>query len=141
MLAEWGIMYGTATLVVEKNAHGITVLRRLRDKLAYPRNSLYHRTPLAQNRDEKTDYIGWVTTGESQPLMLDYGREILRSADEGLITVPSKDCLIDFASTPSTGPSSGRLTGRDILVAEILAWAGREYHVRQRITVMKPLHW
>lgn len=137
-LALWGIeKYGEALLVVEKNAHGITVLRRLRDYHKYPRRSLYYRTPLATSFDSRTDYIGWTTTSESLPLMLDYGRQILNAAAEGHIPVLSRSTLKDFLLVTN----EGRLNSRDVLVSEILAWLGRDYHVRRRVRVGKPLHW
>lgn len=137
LLWTWGLdKYGEALLVVEKNYHGITVLRGLRDRLKYPRRSLYHRTPLATISDEKTDYLGWTTTGESKPLMLDYGRQILAAAKDEMIAVPSRDTLIDYLAV-----TDGVLTGRDLLVSEILAWAGREYQVRRKVKVLKALHY
>lgn len=141
ILFLWGKFYQGALLVVEKNFHGITVLRRLRDDLKYPLGRIFHRTTFLQNADQVTDYIGWATSGESLPLMLDYGREILRASHEGTIHVPSRKSLIDFAAVPRTGPTSGRLTGKDGAVSEILAWAGREFLVRSNITVLPPLYW
>lgn len=137
MLNTWGIeQYGEAFLVIEKNYHGITVLRRLRDHHKYPRRALYHRTPLATNFDHKTDYIGWTTTQESKPLMLDFGRQIIRSASEGMIPCPSREFLIDAWAV-----TDGELTGRDILVGEILCWAGRESMARRKVQVLRPVHW
>lgn len=135
LLFEWGNEYGEALLVVEKNQHGITVLRKLRD-LKYPRRAMYHRTPLGKDRDDKTDYIGWATTGESKPLMLDVGRELLRAAGDGHVGIPSREALRDAWSV-----SDGELTGRDMLVSEILAWIGRDYLVRRRTKIQPPLYW
>lgn len=140
LLFGWGKGYATpaqdaALLIIEKNQHGITVLRKLRD-LRYPRKHIYHRTPLSKNRDEKTDYIGWATTGESKPLLLDAGRELLRAAHEGFVSNLSREALRDAWAV-----SDGELNGRDVLVSELLAWIAREYAVRRRIQVLAPLHW
>lgn len=135
LLFEWGMQYGEALLVVEKNQHGITVLRKLRD-LKYPRRSIYHRTPLNKTHDVKTDYIGWATTGESKPLLLDAGREILRAAGEGKIGIPSREALRDAWAV-----ADGDLTGRDVLASEMLCWVGREYLIRRRIKVLAPIYW
>ncbi len=124
-----------AFLIIEKNSHGITVLRKLRD-LSYPRRSIYHRTPLGKNFDEKTDYVGWATTGESKPLLLDAGRDLLNAADDGHVGVPGPEALRDAMAV-----ADGNLTGRDILVAEMLAWIGRGSVARRRVTIKKPLHW
>lgn len=137
LLYTWAMdKYGEALLVVEKNFHGITVLRALRDTLKYPKKSLYHRTPLSKVIDQYTDYLGWTTTAESKPLMLDYGSQILNAARDGYIEVPTRDTLIDALAV-----TEGVLTGRDLLVSEILSWIGREYRVRTRVQIAKPIHW
>lgn len=142
LLYEWGYnIYGRkgegqeALLVVEKNQHGITTLRKLRE-LKYPMKSIYHRTPLSKAHDTRTEYLGWVTTGESKPLMLDAGREILRAAAEDTIGVPSQEALRDAWAV-----SDGELNGRDVFVSEILGWIGREFLIRRRARIGKSLHW
>lgn len=135
MLYEWGMKYGEAMLVIEKNQHGITVLRKLRD-MKYPRRSIYHRTPLNKTHDTKTDYIGWATTGESKPLLLDAGRELLRAAGDEKIGVPSLEALRDAWAV-----ADGELNGRDVLASEMLCWVGREYLIRRRIKVLAPIYW
>lgn len=136
LLYYWGLKkFPEALLVVEKNMHGITVLRELRD-LHYPRRSIYHRTPLNKIRDDRTEYIGWTTTGESKPLMLDVGRELLRAAGEDRIDIPSREALRDAWAV-----ADAELGGRDVFVSEILCWIGREYLVRRRAKVLAPLHW
>lgn len=137
LLVGWGTQqYGEPFFIVEKNFHGISVLRRMRDKWKYPRRSIYHRTPLATNFDSRTDYIGWTTTGESLPLMLDSGTEIIKAALEGFIPSPCRSCLIDML-----GVVDGKLTGKDVLVAEILCWLGRVAHAKRKVSVLVPLHY
>jgi hypothetical protein len=75
--------------VIEKNAHGITVLRHLRDDHEYPVASIYHRATLDDDQNEKLGRIGWATTAESKPIMLDAGRELLNAARDKLAGVPS----------------------------------------------------
>jgi hypothetical protein len=86
LLDEWGRKLGgsagPAFLVIEKNGHGITVIRRARDVKKYPPAHIYHRAPLDTDKgqQEKKERIGWATTAESKPLMLDAGRELFKAA-------------------------------------------------------------
>lgn len=132
LLNTRGRALGGALLVVEKNMHGITTLRHLRDDYHYPPELLYHRASL----DEETaggeldaSRIGWHTSGESQPLMLDAGRELLQAAAKGFATVPSADALRDAFKVSRDKNGKIKLTGCDVWVAETLAWLGRSYPV------------
>lgn len=137
MLNTWGMeRYHGAFLVIEKNSHGITVLRKLRKHYKYPTRLIYHRTPLNKEVDVKTDYIGWATTSESRPLLLDAGRDILRAANEGWIDIPSREALRDAWAV-----TDGTLTGRDVLVSEMLCWIGREHRARRGVKPLAPLHY
>jgi hypothetical protein len=128
LLSTWGTKFShngmPAFLVIEKNAHGITVLRKLLT-LDYPARSIYHRTPLDRERDEKTERIGWATTAESKPLMLGAGRELLAAAAEGFTGTPSAAALRDAFRVRKDEHGRVDLNGRDVLVAEMLAWIGR----------------
>jgi hypothetical protein len=127
LLAKVGKGYGYALLVVEKNMHGITVLRELRDDLEYPIGSIYHRRAhdRAQKQDEQQEKIGWVTTGESQPLLLDAGRELFGAIRDGYASVPSASAITDAFGVRRDDNGKVSLNGKDVLVAEMLAWVGR----------------
>lgn len=112
--------------VIEKNMHGITVLRTLRDTLEYPTWSLYHRAPLDESAERYHDRIGWVTTAESKPLMLDAGRELLKAAAAHHVDVPSAAAIRDAARVLRGVVGTAQLKGKDALVAEMLAWLGRD---------------
>lgn len=118
-----------ALLVIEKNLHGITVLRHLRDDHGYPVPALYHRqTHDAEHaRDGVTGRLGWATTAESKPLLLDAGRELLRAARDGHADVPSVDAIRDAFGVRRQDGGGADLNGRDVLVSEMLAWVGRTY--------------
>lgn len=132
ILNTWGRRYRTALLVVEKNAHGITVLRALRDDHHYPTGSIYHRQTLDQDNafDAELGKIGWLTTAESKPLMLDAGRELLNAAKDGHAEVPSLDALRDAFGVHRGTDGKVDLNGKDVLVSEMLAWIGRAMPVR-----------
>lgn len=125
ILNTWGRKLDTAFLVVEKNAHGITVLRHLRDDLQYPIDRIYHRSTLDKSQNVMAARIGWATTGESKPLLLDAGRELLGAAKAGFASVPSRAALRDAFSVRRGDDGKYDLNGRDMLVSEMLAWIGR----------------
>lgn len=112
--------------VIEKNGHGITLLRTLRDSLGYPEELLYHRAPLDESAGQYHDRIGWATTAQSKPLMLDAGRELLKAAHAHTVDVPSAPALRDAAGVLRAIVGTAQLRGKDALVAEMLAWLGRE---------------
>lgn len=120
-----GRRYGTALLVIEKNMHGITVLRHLRDDHHYPIGSIYHRIALDTTENEPAEKIGWATTAESKPLMLDAGRELLNAARDGHAMKPSAATIRDAYSVRRGKDGKYDLGGRDMLVAEMLCWIGR----------------
>jgi hypothetical protein len=133
ILNTYGRLYNGALLVVEKNAHGITVLRTLRDDLKYPQANVYHRQTLDTDNAHEAQLpkMGWLTTGESKPLMLDAGRELLNAAKDGLAEVPSLDALRDAFGVHRGKDGKTDLNGRDVLVSEMLAWIGRSVPVRK----------
>lgn len=135
ILNTWGRRYKTALLVVEKNAHGITVLRHLRDDHKYPTRAIYHRQTLdtEQAIDGELGRIGWVTSAESKPLMLDAGRELLNAARDGHADVPSLDALRDAFGVHRGKDGKIDLNGKDVLVSEMLAWLGRSVPVRRLV--------
>lgn len=125
LLNTWGRAYGMALLVVEKNAHGITVLRHLRDDHGYPLDRIYHRRPLDQQQEHESERIGWATTKESKPLLLDAGRELLHAARDGHAGAPVAGVLRDAWAVRRDEKGEVSLNGRDLLVADMLAWIGR----------------
>lgn len=137
VLNDLGRKLGNALLVVEKNMHGITVLRHLRDDHNYPVDRIYHRAPLDRPDAQPTERIGWATTAESYPLMLDAGREILNAAKDGLAEPPTASAIRDYFSVRRDKTGRIKLNGKDVLVSEMLAWIGRSYNVaRPRVTVV-----
>jgi hypothetical protein len=125
ILNTWGRRFDCALLVVEKNAYGITVLRHLRDDHQYPIDRIYHRSTLDQHQTQMMARIGWATTGESKPLLLDAGRELLAAASQGFADVPSQHALRDAFGVRRGTDGKIDLNGKDMLVSEMLAWIGR----------------
>ncbi len=140
VLAEWGRRWGTAYLIVEKNSHGITVLRDLRYRHKYPIRGIYHRTRPDDPYDDPVDRMGWLTSSESIPLMLDAGRELFHAAKAGHAGVPSIECLRDAFAVQRDNFGRVRLSGRDVLVSEQLAWLARPMMARRQMDSLRPLH-
>jgi hypothetical protein len=134
MLNTWGRRYASqgrpAQLVPEKNAHGITVIRHLRDDYQYPRSSMYQRATqdTATKEINASEKLGWYTSAESKPLLLDLGRVILNAARDGQAGIPSASAIRD-AFGVRRDPKTGKvdLNGRDVWVAECLCEAGHQH--------------
>lgn len=144
MLNTWGRRYAAgeqpAYLVVEKNLHGITVLRKLRDHYKYPPARLYHRQTQDEAQKASSDKIGWHTGSETKGLLVDAGRDILNAARDGMAGIPSKAALRD-AFAVRRDPKTGKvdLNGRDVMVAEMLAEKGHESYPAPRTWWLGPL--
>lgn len=134
-VAKVGRGYGTALLVIEKNMHGITTLREIRDNSEYPVAAIYHRRVAldkSQKNAEQSEKIGWATTGESQPLMLDAARELLTAVKESRAGCPSGAILSDMIAVTRDDKGKISLTGKDLLVADMLCWLARDSEVQMR---------
>ena len=125
MLNVWGRTYRTYW-VVEKNAHGITTLRTMRDDHKYPVQFIYHRRqPDAENTKEAaSDLIGWHTNEGTKGLLLDYGRTLMNAARDGLATVPTLAALRDAFAVRRDDKGKISLNGKDVLLSEMLAEVG-----------------
>lgn len=81
-LAHWaaklGKKYGWATIAVERNNHGGTVLRSLAVEAFDESRALYPAAKVMRDRDKKP---GWNTTPASRPVMLDAFEKATRKGD------------------------------------------------------------
>ena len=126
-LNDVGRQFGNAFLVIEKNAHGITVLRHLRDVLGYPSERIYHRRSTDTVTTEIKDRIGWHTSAETKPLLVDAFREVMTAVltGTGAVTPCAMEVVHDALGTRRADNGTVALTGHDYLGAECLAWIGR----------------
>jgi hypothetical protein len=113
-------------IVIEKNQHGITVIRRLKDVHRYPIERLYHRLSYSQAMMRPTRELGWYTSSESKPLMIDAMRMRFNAAMAGGIPL-SKRAVRDAFRVRYDDHGTLVLTGRDNFVAASLASLGRAY--------------
>jgi hypothetical protein len=131
LLNQRGRHYGRAFLVVEKQAHGITVLRELRDTHKYPLSRIYHRQVTDQATKKPTLKMGWSTVSglysDTKRIMLDAARDIFWSALDGTYGVPCREAITDAFAVTRDDKGDVSLNGKDLLVAEMLAWIGRSH--------------
>jgi hypothetical protein len=126
-LNTWGRKYNGVFWVVEKNAHGITTLRHLRDDFRYSTAKIYHRTPQdAAQHEPSESLIGWHTSEQTKALLLDYGRILLHAARDGQADVPSAAALRDAFAVRRDDKGKISLNGRDVLVSELLCEVGHQ---------------
>jgi hypothetical protein len=123
---------GGALLVIEKNGHGITVLRRILDHHGYDPALVYHRVSAESVRGPESrppDRVGWATTEASKPRLLDAGRHLLQMAAARECDPPSIAACRNAYSIARDREGRIDLNGRDDWVAETLAFIGRGYPV------------
>jgi hypothetical protein len=113
--------------VVEKNAHGITTLRHLRHDYKYPASQIYHR-PVQDASQKETDSerIGWHTSEETKPLLLDYGRTLLNAARDGIADPPSQSRMRDAFAVWRDDKGRVNLNGRGVWMSELLCEVGHQ---------------
>ena len=133
LLNEWGRLYGGVFWVIEKNAHGITTLRNLRDTHKYPLSGIYHRRQQdAAEKEPAANLIGWHTNESTKALLLDYGRDLLNAARDGYADVPSLAAIRDAFAVRRDDKGKVSLNGRDVLVSEMLGEVGHKNMPSQR---------
>ena len=92
-LAELGKRYNNALLAVEKANHGHWVLKILLDK-DYP--NLYYHTDYDEDTPHlDTNYVGWITTSKTKPMMVSGLIAAMRSGD----LISYSDNLVDEISS------------------------------------------
>jgi hypothetical protein len=124
-LNTWGRKYGGVYWVIEKNAHGITTLRTLRDKHKY--QAIYHRKQLdANSKEPSSELIGWHTNEQTKAHLLDIGRTLLTAARDGMADVPSLSALRDAFAVRRDEKGKIALNGRDVLLSEMLCEVGHQ---------------
>ena len=126
-LNKYARQFNFPVLCIEKNMHGVTVLRRLRDVHKYPLERLYHRMSYEQNTAAPTRVLGWYTGPESKAQMLDQGRQVFLSAAAGTISVPPKGVIKDAFAVRYDKEGKVKLNGRDLFVAETLCRVAHDY--------------
>ncbi|SIQ70850.1 hypothetical protein SAMN05880558_10526 [Aeromonas sp. RU39B] len=74
--------YGPAFIGPERNNHGHALLLALRD--IYPTRRIYSQEYIDREMDEETDRLGWLTTAQSKPILVDGLKALLRAGQSGI---------------------------------------------------------
>ncbi|WP_421180351.1 terminase [Aeromonas enteropelogenes] len=87
LLAHVGRFYGTnehgpAYIGPERNNHGHATLLKLRE--IYPTKRIYTEEHIDRERDDETQRLGWLTTRQSKPILVDGLKALLRAGQSGI---------------------------------------------------------
>ena len=82
VISQIGQRYNSAYVVVERNNHGLTTLRRLME-LSYPTLFVEHSVDGAYS-DKMTKRGGFLTTSKTKPLIIDNLASLLRQSQSGI---------------------------------------------------------
>lgn len=82
-LYRLGQRFSKAHLIIERNNHGLTLIRRLQD-LGYP-NIYVDKTIDGAYGDKLTRRAGFLTTTKTKPLILDNLRALIRQGESGIV--------------------------------------------------------
>ncbi|KAL8195931.1 UNVERIFIED_CONTAM: hypothetical protein K2H54_000160 [Gekko kuhli] len=87
--------YGPAFVGPERNNHGHAFLLRLRD--IYPTRRIYCQEYIDRESDDETDRLGWLTTAQSKPIVVDGLKTLLRAGQSGIRWI---DLMSDIQHQP-----------------------------------------
>ncbi|MBM7455180.1 hypothetical protein HNR62_001040 [Oceanisphaera litoralis] len=82
LLRHVGEWYHGAYIGPERNNHGHAVLQALRD--IYPARRIYAEQYLDRDNDDETPKLGWLTTKQSKPVLIDGLKTLLREEAAGI---------------------------------------------------------
>ncbi|WP_419207592.1 terminase [Photobacterium leiognathi subsp. mandapamensis] len=77
-----GLMYNTAFVGPERNNHGHAFLQKFRE--IYPVRRIYQEQYLDRDNDNDTPKLGWLTTKQSKPIIIEGLKELLRTQSSGI---------------------------------------------------------
>jgi len=123
MLINLGKYYNNALLVIEVNNHGRSVIDGIKRKYA----NIYRRETFDKVTREKTEALGWRTTGTSKPMLVDVMEEAIRHED---VKVRSEELMKElkvFVQTDEQGKQGYGAEGTahdDLVIAFGLAIQG-----------------
>ncbi len=113
-LAEWGVLYNKALIVVEDNNHGLAVLNELK-KIYF---NIYYRKQLDHITNEWTRTIGWRTSARTKPILISNLDKALRDG----LRIPSENVISELMTyviedDGGTNASQGKHDDRVISLA------------------------
>lgn len=82
LMAHVGRWYNTAFIGPERNNHGHAVIQKLRE--VYPHRAIYSEQYLDRDHDDETPKLGWLTTAQSKPVIIEGLKSLLRENASGV---------------------------------------------------------
>lgn len=82
LMAHVGRWYNTAFIGLERNNHGHAVIQKLRE--VYPHRAIYSEQYLDRDHDDETPKLGWLTTAQSKPVIIEGLKSLLRENASGV---------------------------------------------------------
>ncbi len=82
LMAHIGRWYNTAFIGPERNNHGHAVIQKLRE--VYPHRAIYSEQYLDRDHDDETPKLGWLTTAQSKPVIIEGLKSLLRESASGV---------------------------------------------------------
>lgn len=82
LMAHVGRWYNTAFIGPERNNHGHAVIQKLRE--VYPHRAIYSEQYLDRDHDDETPKLGWLTTAQSKPVIIEGFKSLLRENASGV---------------------------------------------------------
>lgn len=127
LLFAYAKQYNYPVICLEKNAHGITALRRLVDVHRYPTSRLYHRQSFGQNAALPTRELGWYTGPDTKPIIIDVAREWFRAIHAGRAPGIPVQIIMDAFTIRYDKHGGVETRGRDRFIAGVMARVARTY--------------
>ncbi|MEE3649465.1 MULTISPECIES: terminase [unclassified Brenneria] len=143
LLAHIGTCYNTAFIGPERNNHGHAVLQKLRD--IYPVRAIYAEQYLDRDNDDETPKLGWLTTKQSKPIVIEGLKTLLRETASGIRWIGTINELNTYVYDPK-----GRMNAQtDCFDDQVMSYAiAQEMRARmparpkpKPIDRSKPSHW
>lgn len=82
LIAHVGKWYNEAYVMPERNNHGHAVLQTLRAVYSHAR--IYSEQYLDRDNDNETPKLGWLTTAQSKPILVDGMKTLMRNGISGI---------------------------------------------------------
>ncbi len=82
LIAHVGRWYNMAFIGPERNNHGHAVIQKLRE--VYPHRAIYSEQYLDRDHDDETPKLGWLTTAQSKPVIIEGLKSLLRENASGV---------------------------------------------------------
>ena len=129
ILTDLALRFNNAYLMIENNNHGWSVLNTVFNQRHY--SNIHFTTRIENRNDDESKKMGWTTTESSKYLMLDELDTALRK-DE--LIIHDKEFIEQSREVIYDEKGKVDVNGKDMVVANAIAWQGRKYITRNIVT-------